>query len=243
MSTQVGTWPVARHMLPQDEDTPGLGDAIDSAVGVLWSLTGRQYGLRAVEARPCPTGACSSGVPLAPARPWEPVLDNGTIRNVASSMVPCGREGALTLPGPVHSLREFVVDGEPRDLGELHVEGSRVSMRSGGWPAQNLSQPSTEPGTWSIRYLQGLAPPPGAAAMVATLAHEFLNATQGGKCRLPRRTTQVQREGVTVSLVDPSAIFESGSTGLSEVDLFIRAHNPYKHVEQAAIWSPDQAVW
>lgn len=245
MTNSAGTWPVARHLYAgrSDAEREGIEQHIDSAVAVLWSLTGRQFGLHAVEARPCPAGACYGGLPLAPARSWEPVLDGGVIRNVAVHRVACERESALTLPGPVREVLEYVVDGEARPVDELHVDGDRVWSRSGAWPLQRLSRPSTEAGTFAIRYLRGTPPPSGADVMVATLAQEFYAATTSDKCRLPRRTRQVQRQGVTVEMVDAADIYERGATGLTEVDLWIRAANPYKHAQQATVWSPDLSAW
>lgn len=245
MSDNIGTWPVARHLYASrsDAERESIEHHVDQAVSVLWALTGRQFGLFAVEARPCPAGQCHGGISLAPARSWEPVIDGGVIRNVSVDRVMCQRDSALTLPGPVHEVVEYVVDGEVRPLSELHVDGNRVWVRSGGWPAQLLSRASSERGTFAVRYIKGTPAPSGADVMVATLAQEFYAATTGDKCRLPRRTRQVQRQGVTVEMVDAADIYERGATGLTEVDLWIRAVNPFRHAQQATVWSPDLSTW
>src|SRR5699024_12020251 len=94
-----------------------------------------------------------------------------------------------------------------------------------------------EQGTWAVHYKRSHIPPAGAAHMVGLLALEFYNGATGGKCRLPRRTTNVQRQGVTISMVDPTEIFDSGATGITEVDLWVRELYPYMLREATSVWS------
>lgn len=171
-------------------------------------------------------------------------MDAGVIRNVpvCQSLV-CDRSGSILLPGPVYTILGWTVDGVEMPASTLNRMGDRVWMTEGTWPPQTLSLPATEDGTWAIRYLRGQEPPEGASLMVAILAREHLAAINGGTCKLPQRATQVQRQGVTVQMVDPQAIYDSGATGISEVDLWVRAHNPHKLSQPATVWSPDQAVW
>lgn len=238
-------WPVNEAELPKVEagHEATLEQALDAAVAVLWALTGRWYGIQAVEARPCPPGVSPRGIPLTAGVGWMPVLDSGVVRNVATVAASC-REGAIVLPGPVIRIDELVVDGKVYDAESLQVDGDFVRRTNGEpWPAQDLSLPATEAGTWAVRYLRGTPPPPGAAHIVALLASEFYAAATGGKCQLPRRTTSVTRQGVTVSMVDPTEIFDTGATGITEVDLWVKAHNPYGLREPSRVWSPDLSVY
>lgn len=240
------SWPVNWDLLPPvtDDNLDDVTEAVRAAIGILWALTGRRYGLTNVEARPCPPGAPHRGIPLSPGLGWVPVLDAGIIRNApVCQAVACDRSGSILLPGPVHTILGWVVDGQEMPDGTLNRDGDRVWSRTGTWPQQDLSRPTTEYGTWGIRYQRGLLPPPGADGMIAALAKEILAATTGGTCRLPQRATQVQRQGVTVQMVDPQAIYDTGSTGITEVDLWIRAHNPYRQAQPSVVWSPDQEVW
>jgi len=239
-------WPVDFSVLPSDLDEHKqlvLEQSLDAAVSILWALTGRWYGIQAVEARPCPPGRSAVGIPLSIGRGWQPVLDAGTVRNVSVLQVAC-RDSAITLPGPVIELLGWQVDGDEMSLEGLQRYGDSVMRTAGGaWPPQDLSLPATEEGTWAIRYLRGHMPPAGAARMVALLALEFYNGATGGECRLPRRVTNVQRQGVTISMVDPTEIFDSGATGITEVDLWVRSVNPYRLHEPARVWSPDSPIW
>lgn len=240
------TWPVDWSKLPSD-DSPEREYAVDAAVAVLWALTGRVYGLRAVEARPCPpstVGAPGGAIPLAPSRGWEPVLHSGVVRNVSTVAVDCGKGSGILLPGPVASLIGWAVDGEEMNIAGLQLNGNTVLRTAGGgWPRQDLTLPSTEPGTFAIRYLQGAEPPAGAEYVVGVLAAEFYAAATGeGKCRLPRRTSQVQRQGVTVSVADPEEVINAGLTGIAEIDMWIRALNPYRLAQPTTVWSPDLSI-
>lgn len=227
-----------------DDQFPLLEEAVDSAIGILWALTGRRFGLTAVEARPCPPDTSLRGVPLSPGPGWAPVLDAGTIRNAPTCQaVSCRRDGALLLPGPVRTILGWTTDGQEMDVSLLHRAGDLVWLNNRRWPLQDLSLPASEYGTWSIRYLRGEVPPPGASGMVAALAREYLAAATGGTCQLPQRATQVQRQGVTVSMVDPTEIYESGATGITEVDLWIKAMNPHGLSQPSTVWSPDMSAW
>lgn len=241
-------WPVARECLPTDitaeEDRLRLQEAVDTAVGVLWALTGRQYGCAVTLARPCPSYAkwqddyAAAGVP---AIGMTPVLWQGAWRNVGCGGG-CDQDGpsVVTLPGPVASIIEVAVDGVALDEDSYSLEGNKL-IRAGGreWPHQDLTRPYGEPGTWTVMYFRGVPPPPGAALAVAQLAREFWAVCSGGKCRLPKRTISVQRQGVTITRADPTDLLANKQTGIPEVDLWIAAHNPYGISEPARVGSPD----
>lgn len=199
--------------------------ATDTAVGVLWALTGRRFGCCPVIARPNPR----------PGHGWYPILENGQWRNVTCNSNPM----FVRLPGPVCEITDVTVDGTTLTPTEYQLEGERLYRTSGYWPTQDLNQPLGTPGTWSVTYLRGTPPPAGADRMVAVLAVEFYNACTGGKCRLPRRVQTVTRQGVTVDMLDVEALFEYGATGITELDLWVHAHNPHRHRQPPAVSSPD----
>ena len=65
--------------------------------------------------------------------------------------------------------------------------------------------------------------PPGAADVVFHLAEEYAKAKTGKPCKLPERITQVSRQGVSWSILDPMRFRESGFTGLGRVDHWLAA--------------------
>lgn len=238
------TWPVDADCLGDFADTPGLPDAVDAAIVVLWALTGRQFGVCETVARPCPRPA--EGGPWFWAQWMVPLLEDGRWRNY--SCVPstrCSRIGESTvlLPGPVHHITKVTVDGADIDPDSWAVEGNWLIRATGTWPSQNLSAPPGTPGTWTVTYGRGIEPPAGAGRHVARLAREFLlSCTDPGKCALPRNTTQIQRQGVTVQMADPQAIIDAGGTGIPEIDLWVRAINPHRLPADSLVWSPELGV-
>lgn len=246
------SWPVDRTCLPVADtpiDAQQQKDAEDLAVHVLWALSGRQFGVCPVLARPCrqPCGGVWNGDILgAPygypvGSPWFPVWDGTNWRNITCG---CGPKCSWIAPNvvhlsatvglPVHEVTEVVIAGEVLDPSGYRLEGDLLYRIGADWPVQDLTKPLDKPGTWSVTYTRGTPPPTGTAKLVGLLAAEFLAACNGGKCRLPRRVQTVSRQGVTYQMIDPSDIYASGKTGISEIDLWLSAVNPH-HIMAAPV--------
>lgn len=243
------SWPVDRSCLPvaeTDIDAQQQTDAEDLAVSVLWALSGRQFGVCPVIARPCrqPCGGTLDyaslpyGVPYG--APWFPVWDGTNWRNISCG---CGPKCSWIAPNvvhlvssgqPVQSVVEVVLAGEVLDDASYTLEGDLLYRIGADWPTQDLTQPLDRPGTWSVTYTRGNPPPSGTAKLVGLLAKEFLAACSGGKCRLPRRVKSVTRQGVSYDMVDPTDIYKDGKTGISEIDLWLAAVNP-SHIMAAPV--------
>lgn len=201
---------------------------------VMWALSGRQFGICPVIVRPCPS-PCNGMDEYAGYGGWYfPVWDGSNWRNVACG---CGPKCSWQSPSvihlssrtalPVREVTEVVIAGEILDPSEYRLEGDLLYRVNGRWPAQDLTRPLDEEGTWSVTFTRGNPPPQGSAKLVALLAAEFLAACNGGKCRLPRRVRSVTRQGVSYDMIDPTDIYESGKTGLAEVDVWLSAVNPH----------------
>ncbi|WP_280420644.1 hypothetical protein [Nocardia carnea] len=241
------TWPVSRTCLPDatsPEDKAQQQAAIDTAVLILWSFTGRRFGCCTRTVRPCPREEPGTA-PLywLPGYSWYPELDNGVWRNITCGCGPscfAGGPGVVHLPGPVCSVVEVRVDGAVIDTSLYTLEGDRLYANSGRWPEQNMRLPAGSPGTWTVDYLQGQSPPAGADLMVGTLAREFLKACAGdSKCRLPRNVESMTRKGVTMRMSEPAALFQDQRTGIPEVDMWVAAVNPHKEAWPGGVSSPD----
>lgn len=231
------TWPVDRSCLPiadTEVDRAQQKAAEDLAVSVLWALSGRQFGVCPVLARPCPS-PCNGLTEYTLGGGWFfPIWDGSNWRNVACG---CGPKCSWQSPNvihlasrialPVQEVTEVVIAGEILDPSDYRLEGDLLYRVSGAWPAQDLTRPLDEEGTWSVTYTRGTPPPPGSAKLVGLLAAEFLAACGGGKCRLPRRVRSVTRQGVSYDMVDPTDIYTSGKTGLPEVDVWLSSVNPH----------------
>ena len=212
-------WPVYESLI--DVDTLGDSarvDAADAAIQTLWAFTGRHYGYTKEVARPRPSCTAAPGYMV--------------------------RGSAVVLPYPVASIDKIIFAGVEQPSGEYTRHGNLL-YRAGGepWPAQNPAVSPYEEGGWAIYYTRGVKPPAGAARAAGLLAREFALSAAGDKrCQLPRRTSQIQRQGVTVQMVSPEEIYSSGATGVSEVDLWIKAHNPNGLSSRPRVLTPDRRL-
>lgn len=227
-------WPIERSCL-DDAETPidkqREQDAADVAVSVLWALSGRQFGVCRVIARPCPQP--SNYNPWNSGPLWFPLWDGSNWRNVT-----CGCVGRCEVNGPavvhlsggtgepVGEILEVRIAGEVLDESLYVLEGERLYRRGSNWPEQDLNKPMDDAGTWSVTYTRGNPVPAGVGVLVGLLTKEFINACCGGKCRIPRRVQTVSRAGVTYQKVDPTDIFKAGKTGLPEIDMWLASVNP-----------------
>lgn len=95
-------------------------------------------------------------------------------------------------------------------------------------------------GSTVVTYHHGEPPPLGGVQAAVTLAIELARDMYAvGKCRLPKRLTTITRQGVTVDIADSLDILDKGGTGLTSVDLWLRAVNPEARPQRAGVWSPD----
>ncbi|CRY73576.1 hypothetical protein SAMN05421776_108214 [Nocardia farcinica] len=238
------TWPVDYTCLPDveaPEDVAILQQAVDTAVAVLWSFTGRQYGCCPRIVRPCPRDLDGPRWFL-PGWSWFPELDGGVWRNISCSCGPtcrAGGPGVVHLPGPVCSVTSVTIDGAVIPSSAYVLEGDRLYSAVGEWPDQDLTRPAGSPGTWTVEYLQGQQPPAGAGMAVALLAKEFWSACRGEACALPKRVEQIARRGVSVRMADPAVLFEHFQTGIAQVDMWVAAVNPHRLSAPGAVSSPD----
>lgn len=84
-----------------------------------------------------------------------------------------------------------------------------------------------------------------ARAAVLSLAHELwlqVNPCDDcGSCRLPMRTTSVQREGISFSIADPvDPANPRTGTGLPEVDLWVQQVNPFRVSRIPRVFDPSR---
>jgi hypothetical protein len=241
------SWVVDRSCLPNSEaplDIQRQTDAENLAVQVLWSLSGRQFGVCPVIVRPCrqPCGGLWGLTPYSAGGALMVVWDGANYRNLLCG---CGPKCSWVSPNvvhlsstvglPVQEIIEVVIEGVVLDPEEYRREGDLLYRVGADWPVQDLTQPLDEPGTWSVTYTRGIPPPAGTANLVGLLAKEFLAACSGGRCRLPRRVQSVTRQGVTYDMVDPTDIYATGKTGIPEVDLWLSAVNPHRVMQPPVV--------
>ena len=227
--------------------------ATEWATFILDALTGHQFAQCPVTVRPCgprcsmPTGYTTWPV-ASPAQggpgPWMiPYVLNGTWRNCSCdggcSCLPACR---VDLGVPVAEVTEVRVNGLVLTDSAYQLQGQFLVRIDGGecWPScQDPAVPDTEEGTFSVTYRPGRVLPVAGQIAAGKLAGEFLKACAGSSCALPAQISSLSRQGVDVEFVDPATVFESGRTGIQEVDLFITAVNPTGMRRRSRVMSPD----
>lgn len=159
----------------------------------------------------------------------------------------CGYLSEYALSYPVSQILQIKVDGSVLDPSTYRVDEERMLVRlpnsdgtNPGWPlCQNMQLPDTQPGTWSVNFTYGIAPPSACLLAAKQLACQLGLAFVGAPCALPTGTTKVTRAGITIERGLLADWTKGGSTGLALVDAAIRAYNPNQLMMQSSVYSPD----
>lgn len=237
-------WPVDRSKLPplpdESDDAYDVAlldrdNAIRVAIGFLWALSGRQYGVCETKMRPCSVGTTMT----PPAERFGQTVGfrgyliyahGGWAANYCGCGSVCKLSGPRTvhLPGPVYPEDDdhpitVVINGDVLDPSEWAIEGDVLYRRKHPWPMQNLDSPEGDEGTWSVTYWRGQGVPGAVGKYVGLLAAEVL--ADDGDCRLPASVRRVARQGVSME-IDPIEIIKIGYTGIIEVDRWLASVNP-----------------
>lgn len=246
-------------------DTWLYDQAAYAASEILYMLSGQQYpGECERVARPCATyQSCgwAQGVwlPASSGYGWEigwrPWLGGwGWFTGDGHQTCSCHHEEKIALSGyPVSSIVEVTIGADVVDPSTYRLEDRRYLVRVTPeadehprlrWPScQRMELPLGEPGTWSVQYRAGTAPPKTGEMAAAQLACEIWKATQNDDdCQLPQAVTQVNRQGISYSVQMFGQWGRQNGlwrTGLSLVDAFLQSFNPTGQLRRSAVWSPD----
>lgn len=214
----------------------------EMAVEYLWNWTGRIYGTCPVVLRPCRNtdqrefaAMYSTFYGRGPygmhSETWGPVLIGGEWFNLycgccGSDRCSCtGDTNALIIPGPIVSVEEILIDGNPLDPAAYRVDDRKMIVRLDGlrWPScQNMSAPPTDSGTWQISYTRGTPVPKGGEVAAGILALELMKAAcNDASCQLPKRVQSITRQGVTVAVLDSFSDVQEGRTGIWLIDAWL----------------------
>jgi hypothetical protein len=215
-----------------------LGMAAWVASDLLYEMSGRRYG-----------GVCETTVrPCAETRScFVPPL---TYTRGCS----CRPLSSVRLAGyPVREIVEVMIDGDVIDPSEYRLDRDRelVAQYDRRWPrCQNLHLPPGDPGTWTVTYRHGLAPPPAGVLAAQELACQIAKAScsngDGGlvdDCELPAGTVRVTRQGITID-TNSLGLWLVGSirTGLPLVDAFVSVY-AQQGKRRVALMVPEQDPW
>lgn len=223
---------------------------------ILYALSGRRFAngcSRTV--RPAQTDACgcfqvlSRGHLVYPLD-WEWLGGRWCAENDLATG--CGIMHRIELPGYVASIPAdgVKISGATIDPSTYRVDQNRYLVRvtdpvtgdNPAWPTcQDMSLPAGAAGTFTITYLWGRPPPLAGIRAAALLAYQLWAADNANSaCALPAGWTSVSRQGITVSRSAVQRLPTEG-TGIVGIDSFLQTYNPYGHVQEPAVYSPDVA--
>lgn len=153
----------------------------------------------------------------------------------------CGRYRFVDLQDrfPVISVESVLIDGEEVDPATYRLDDYRRLVRLGAdvWPTCNdLALPSTDPGTFEVRYIAGRRPPIELQMAAAELTCELKRACNGLACRLPANVTRVTRNGITLEIGALEDALRAGVSGVAMVDAAIRRYDCTR--AKARVWHP-----
>jgi hypothetical protein len=197
-----------------------LTSSILAASEVLYQLSGRQYpGICEGIVRPC-----------------------GDACNCFFDDCGCNRLPKAFLRYDALTVTEVDIAGVILEPDDYRLEGGFLYRLDGGnWPCcQDLGAAVGEEDTFSVTITYGAAVPQIGLEAAKVLASELVRScTPGETCALPQRVTNITRQGVSMTLLDPMTFLDQGLTGLYSVDLFLSTVNPGGFRRPSSAWSPD----
>lgn len=247
--------------LEPEQVTSVLAEAAIVASEILYELSGRIFTgecgpvtVRPIS-RPTDADTRSWGAALSPLgwfSSWGLCTSYGSSIPGVMSHYGCSNPPEIELGAyPVTEIVQVLIDGVviPADEYELRNHRWLVRMRTSassapterwGWPTCQINDlPDSQEGTFSVTYRYG-SPPPASGKLAARKLAEYLALPQISEtARLPQRTTQVSRQGVTAQAASVTDLIKDGLLGIYEVDVFLQSVNPSKNKRQATVWSPD----
>jgi hypothetical protein len=231
-----------------DPESSYADDAIAAASFVLFHLSGRKYGgVRETTEEYCQVGLDQIGLstyygpyqrpPLPGPSGYAvmyPELRHGVITNRIGGMCnTCGCTHLLRLRGaPVLEVTSVKV-------GSGELDPSAYAIYDHGF----IASPNE---CWNtcddveVTYRYGTEAPILGQIAAAALADQYILAMAGSdECELPQRVTQISRQGVSWTLLDPQEFLKEGRTGIYSVDLFLAVVNPDSARLRPRVFSPD----
>ena len=242
-----------------------FADVIGPAQDILYELTGRLYSGECgpLTVRPCTDNCgCFPFQTLAYAGGGSRMIWTGQYWGwwswwgAESQNCGCGCLPQVKLSGyPVQAVSEVKINGDILAPTEYRLDEQRFVTRTNDdmWPVcQNLSLDDDQEGTFSITYTYGQDPPELGVSAAAQLACELYKECAGGAagtCALPKGTTRVTRQGITVERLAFTSWGFTGrgtrggrmsgwQTGLPLVDAFLNTYNRTGLLRRPTFWAP-----
>lgn len=135
---------------------------------------------------------------------------------------------------PIRNIIEIVENGVVLPP-ESYTIRERAFLRKRNGSVWSMS-PTKE---LAVTYEYGANPPSIGIDEAIKLADQFMLYEMGSdECILPDNVTSVERQGVSISVINPTDIIQSGFTGIRSVDMFIKTYNPDRARVKSKIYIP-----
>lgn len=134
---------------------------------------------------------------------------------------------------PVETVFDVVTLDEDGNEGAFpgwkQIPGGTVRLPSASQANLGFTGCATQERMLKVSYRVAPNLPPGVERVVDKLAHEFWKAYRGQTCALPNRITNVSREGMSWTILDPLDFLDRGLTGIGAIDQWVAAANLKGH--------------
>ena len=224
---------------PNPPSSQYIGDTVAIATRVIYELTGHRWVWPAittsetVELPPWPATITLQGRPIISVESVQQTYLGGTPVDLNYTVE---NKHKIRLTDYVRIVDEVMLLGDPSYLTNQIALASNVWMPGQVWQPYAVL-PMRE---ITVNYTYGAPPPLQIGWAIEVYAKQLLLAMQGSNdCRLPRRVTNISRQGVSMTILDPLEFLEKGLTGLPEVDQVISMFNPGKAKRPARVYSVD----
>lgn len=240
--------------LPGDLTAEQVAAKLPAASDLLYRESGYQYPGVCTSPTLRPRGGHPDGDTGGPVAYWfgdgwyVPQGISGTlaVNCAGGGSCSCLAQRQILLPGePVIAITTVKIDGQQLDASAYRIDDYRYLVRTDGgtWPAcQQPHLNDDQPGTFSIVFTYGTAPPPSGVLAAIALATQFaLACADGDDCALPPNATRASRNGVEFDLTAADLIDDQGNYTVPEVRAFLHATNPHGLTDDAHVRSPELA--
>jgi hypothetical protein len=206
---------------------PYTADAIATASLILYKLSGEKFsGVQTT------TESYGSGI-YSPMK-MEPVVVQGNIRNIP---LQAGLRELRLRNSPVVSVQSVIHAGSVMASTEYSLRNNAYLVRTNSIPW--ILDPIYD---LTVSYTYGTPIPAAGKRAALRLTNELIwAANDSTECSLPQRiTTQITRQGESMTVLDPLNFLLAGRTGVYEIDLFLAAVNPNKAKKKSRVFSVDK---
>lgn len=139
---------------------------------------------------------------------------------------------------PVREVIEIVESGVTLDPSSYTLrERAFIRKRNGSvWRMSSSDE-------LAVTYTYGANPPQMGIDEAIKLADQFMLYEIGSDdCILPETVTAVERQGVSIAVINPNDIIQNGFTGIRSTDMFIKTYNPDRARVKSKIYIPGRPV-